>query len=271
MVFLLYPNRTYAEAMALSEKLGRHLVAHGHQAVLAPDEASAPVDMAIVIGGDGTVLRAVREYPGNRFPFWAINGGHLGYLTECEPEAALSGLERVLRGEYDIQRRLVLSGTLRRAGEEIPFFALNEAVLHRGADMRSMRIRLSVDGAEILTVSGDGMLVASPTGSTAYNLSAGGPILLPESEQLVITAICPHASLSAPLVVPADSQICMRLDAEYAAQSAGPCLVVDGALSLPLQAGDEVRCSRAAWTAGFVRTGEDGFYRRLQRRLALHD
>lgn len=272
MNFLLYPNETSDAALACAAALTSRLRQAGHDC-RSLSQADAPwlsgVNLAVIVGGDGTVLRAVRALHQWGFPFWGVNCGHLGYLTECEPAEAPEALNRILRGDYRVEKRALLTGSLLSAGEDTPFFALNEAVLHRSAYARNMRLTLSVDGASIQRFAGDGILVSTPTGSTAYNLSAGGPILLPSSVQAVITPICPHAAMSAPLVVSGEEEITLSVELS-AADEAGelPQLVVDGCQRLTLHSGDVVRCRIAPQRVCFVKTGGQGFYRRLQQKLA---
>lgn len=272
MNFLMYPNDTSDQARAVARKIAGQLCAAGHDA-RALREADEPwlcaAHMAVVVGGDGTVLRAVRALHEYGFPFWAVNAGHLGYLTECEPGEAEAALARILAGAYRVEKRAMLAGCLHSGGEETRFLALNEAVIHRSGYARNMRMRLSVDGAEIQRIAGDGLLVSTPTGSTAYNLSAGGPILLPESVQAVITPICPHAALCPPLVVDGSDEISISVDLAGEDEAGElPQLVVDGCQRLRLHPGDRVVCHIADQRACFVKTGTQGFYRRLQSKMA---
>lgn len=272
MNFLIYPNDTNAQARAVARELINQLRAAG-QDCRTLREADEPwlraAHMAVVVGGDGTVLRAVRALQPYGLPFWAVNAGHLGYLADCEPGEAAEALASILHGAYRVEKRTMLSGCLHSAGEETPFLALNEAVIHRSGYARNMRMRLAVDGAEIQRFAGDGLLVSTPTGSTAYNLSAGGPILLPESVQAVITPICPHAALCAPLVVDSTDEISIGVELAGEDETGElPQLVVDGCQRLRLHPGDQVLCRIADQRACFVKTGTQGFYRRLQCKMA---
>lgn len=271
MRFLMYPNDINPEAVAYIDHLQVKLEAQGHECRRMDDADDAflrQTDMAMVAGGDGTVLRAVRALHDYDFPFWAVNLGHLGYLTECEPGEAEQSLKKILRGDYRMEEHRMLSGTLHTASGQAPFFGLNEAVIHRGAFARSLRMELSVDGMSILRFKGDGLLVATPTGSTAYNLSAGGPMLLPTSDQLVITPICPHAVMCAPIVVPSRQNISIRVSLGADDETGAlPQLVIDGCHRLDLHEGDLVSVTGAPGHVDFVRTREMAFYRRLQSKM----
>ena len=275
MRILLIPNATRTDALAFADTMIARLGTLGHEAYLyqQPDDPRlAETDLAIVAGGDGTVLRAVRSLYRYTFPYWAVNFGHLGYLTECEPEEADAALQRILAGDYRVEKRAMLSGDMRCGEDRENFVGLNEAVIHRGASIRPLHLSVAVDGTPVMQFSGDGVLVSTPTGSTAYNLSAGGPILRPESNQLVLAPICAHAALCAPLVV--SGQHTIRIDLEDGgAETAGDtyCLDIDGCHRMTLLPGGEVTCALAAWTVGLVRTTDAGFYRRLQQKMAGRD
>lgn len=272
MRFLIYPNRTYEDAVMFAQKITARLTALGHECYEMEhehDERLDGTDMGIIVGGDGTVLRAVRMLFGRKFPFWAINYGHLGYLTECEPDEAFEALDRILAGEYRIEQRARLTGYLEHQGVRRDFDALNEAVIHRSGYMRTLKMHLSIGGTGIMDFAGDGLLVSTPTGSTAYNLSAGGPILLPDSNHLVITPICPHSALCAPLVVTGEKEISVEIQLG-AGETDGECphLLIDGCERLPIAPGDKIMCRMSPSTTDFVKTNEMSFYRRLRSKMA---
>ena len=272
MRFLIYPNRTYEDAVLFAERITAHLLALGHECY-EPDGEDDPrldgTDMGVIVGGDGTVLRAVRMLFNRRFPFWAINYGHLGYLTECEPDEAFDALDRILMGDYRIEKRARLNGYLEHEGERRSFDARNEAVIHRSGYMRTLKMTLSIGGTGIMEFAGDGLLVSTPTGSTAYNLSAGGPILLPDSQQLVITPICPHSALCAPLVVTGDKEISVGIQLGSGVLDGDcPQLLIDGCECLTIMPGARIVCRIAPSTTDFVKTNEMSFYRRLRSKMA---
>ena len=272
MRFMIYPNRTYEDAVAFAGRITERLLQLGHECYEMADENDprlAETDMAIIVGGDGTVLRAVRSLMGYDFPFWAINYGHLGYLTECEPGEAFDALDKILAGQYRIEKRCMLTGVLEHAGSCSAFDALNEAVIHRSGYARTLKISLSIGGTGIMDFAGDGLLISTPTGSTAYNLSAGGPILLPESTHLVITPICPHSALCAPLVVTGGNEIAIEVQYVGADEYGNrPQLNIDGCQRMLLEPGDRVICRVSPCTTDFVKTNEMSFYRRLRSKMA---
>ena len=269
MKFLIYPNETRERAAAFGAELTAWLTERGHTCVSSGGDLQG-VGMVIAIGGDGTVLRAVRETYGLGIPCWSINYGTLGYLAECQPEEAKDRLELILGSRYGLERRFTMSGRLLRQDNTTQrFFAINEAVIYRSSFAHMVRVNLSIGGNEITSYAGDGLLVGTPTGSTAYNLSAGGPILMPDSEQLVITPICSHSALSAPLVVSKQNRISIDVSFQAADDEPGaPELVIDGLQRFPLREGDRVECSLSPISVDFVKTGDDSFYRKLQQRLS---
>lgn len=272
MRFLIYPNKTYDDAVAFAAQITKKLTDLGHECyemTSDTDPRLQQTDMGIIVGGDGTVLRLVRSLLSYQFPFWAVNYGHLGYLTECEPDEAFDALDRILHGQYRIEKRAMLSGYLEHNGEKRHFDALNEAVIHRSAYMRTLKMQLSIGGTGIMEFSGDGLLISTPTGSTAYNLSAGGPILLPDSRHFVITPICPHSALCAPLVVTGDKEICVEIQLGVKTEEDDmPKLLIDGCERLNVEPGDRIVCQLAACTTDFVKTNEMSFYRRLRTKMA---
>ena len=192
MRFWLYPNPTSAEARALADTLAQRL---GDQLAEKPEDAN----VVIVLGGDGTMLRAVRALNTVNKPFWVVNCGHLGYLSDCGREEALDGLERILQSDFHLEYRAQIGGTL-MTGRRVT--ALNELLFHRGACMHTLQIDVHVNGSLAQHYRGDGLIVCTPSGSTAYNLSAGGPVLTPDSGCFSLTPICAHTPGTAPIVVP---------------------------------------------------------------------
>jgi len=269
MRFLIDPNPLYESAVRTAKVIEDALKKEGHTCVPAGEGDAA--DMLIVIGGDGTVLRAVRENK-NRLPIWAVNAGHVGYLTDCGAEEALDRLPVILRGESHVEERLMLSGIYTGGSRKERFFALNECCIHRTENLHGVHISFAVDGKHILSFRGDGILVSSPTGSTAYNLSAGGPILLPEANELVITPICPQYTVCMPLVVTGESRVSIQTDENrMIVGETYAKLVIDGVTSIDLSPGDRVDITKAPWRMRFVRTVEDDFYQKLQYRLKQSD
>ncbi len=164
----------------------------------------AELDLLVTFGGDGTLLRGARALGGREVPILGVNFGRIGFLTAVARDQAREAIDRFAAGEYWISPRATLAGSICSRAEEPapPISALNDVVLHKGGVARVVRFALSVDGDMIGSVSADGVVVASPTGSTAYSLSAGGPVVTPTIDAMIITPICPHSLSVRPVVVP---------------------------------------------------------------------
>ncbi|MEI6082909.1 MAG: NAD(+)/NADH kinase [Verrucomicrobiota bacterium] len=206
-------------------------------------EIGQKADLVIVLGGDGTILRVARELDGADIPILGINLGNLGFLTSGRCDDLPAATQQLLAGDFEISERFALETTLLRQGQHVETHrALNDAVVSRGASSRIVRLRVSIDGALLTEYVCDGMIFATPTGSTAYSLSAGGPILLPQARACIITPICAHALSNRPIVAGEDSVVrCL------VASAAGELLLtIDGQVQMRMQVGDEVEVRRSA-------------------------
>lgn len=238
-------------------------------AMVGGDLVHGEVDLIVALGGDGTLLRAARLVSELDIPVFGVNLGTLGFLTHTAEAELESGLVRVLDGEAEVERRAtlqaqVLSGEVAH-GEAL--HALNDVVIHKPGAARVTPVHLTVqDGDteyEVGSFSADGVILATPTGSTAYSLSAGGPIIVPEVECVVVTAICPHSLAVRPLVVPARVALNIRpMDPSHELQ-----LTVDGQVAKVLAPTDEVRVSRGDHAVALVRLPGQTFFGTMRRKL----
>ncbi len=237
-------------ARRLAKRVLAHLRSIGAD-VVCDDEASAilgsvagvprermarEVDLVVTIGGDGTFLAAAR-HAGDGAPILGINAGNLGFLAEATASEGLRLIDEALAGEAPIESRPLLDVALVRKGTRRgPFRVLNDAVLNKSAIARIVTLSVSVDGEFLTSYRADGLIVATPTGSTAYNLSAGGPILFPEIDAICLTPICPHTLSHRPIVVPSRSVVEISLDS----QGEDVFLTLDGQEGFPLEGDDRV-------------------------------
>ncbi len=238
-------------------------------APLDDDDLNAPLNetsLLIVLGGDGSTLRAARWTVPYSVPIFGINVGRVGFLSEATPENWPEKLERVLRGEYWIERRLLLQAELWRDGRLVaPFSALNEVVIGRGAQARVVHLHLRVDGDLVTTYIADALIVATPTGSTAYAMAAGGPLMPPQLQNLVVVPVAAHLSLNRSLVLHENAKISVQVEMSHEA-----FLTADGQKSTPVMDGDEIIITRNDRTCSFARVESSGyFYRRLMGRLGF--
>ena len=208
-----------------------------------PREQIPPqVDLLVVLGGDGTMLAAVRLVEKHPIPILGVNLGHLGFLTEITVEEMPQVLEDVLAGRHKTSRRAMLEAELERSGGRIAAYrALNDVVLHKAAIARMVELEFSIDSGFVSHIRGDGLIVATPTGSTAYSLSAGGPIVSPTADVMVITPIAPHMLTNRPLVIPGSSQVEIVLSAA----DERAYVTVDGQVGEEARPGDHLRVRRA--------------------------
>lgn len=221
-------------------------------------------DLAIVAGGDGTLLAVARSVAPLGVPLLAVNYGGLGFLTELQPDELEAALVRVLRGEGAIEERRMLRVRHRRAHRvQSEHCVLNDAVITKSALARMITLELRVDGDEVATYTSDGLIVSTPTGSTAYNLSAGGPILDPRVQAMVVTPICPHTMTYRPLVVP-DA---VRVDVVLQSAQEAAYLTLDGQVGFPLRTGDTVTVDGKARPVRLLRVAERNYFQVLRRKL----
>ncbi|MCL1965449.1 MAG: NAD(+)/NADH kinase [Firmicutes bacterium] len=232
--------------------------------VYAMEEFVREADALLVLGGDGTILRAVR-YMGEQIrPVLGINIGTLGFLAECVPEALQTCVDRLAAGEFALEQRMLLHARLR--DDAAIYTALNDVVVTRGSFTRVIQSDAYVDGVLAARYSGDGTVIASPTGSTAYSLSAGGPVVAPGLECFIVAPICPHTLSSRPMVISAVSQV--RLLFTPRGDDGGMLLSVDGAQCRILHEVTEINIRRSERTLPFVRFGEDRFFEMLRTKLS---
>ena len=237
-------------------------VAGNAQPIAALDD----LDMLLTLGGDGTVLRAARLLDGRQVPMLGINLGRLGFLTCCGIDEMETALGRVSVGDFQTSRRMMLevraldaSGNPRQR-----WLALNDAVLHKGGFARVVGLRVTVDGELIAAYAADGIVVATPAGSTAYSLSAGGPIVVPTVESILLSPISPHTLAIRPVVLPPTSEVIVE-----AVNAPDELLItVDGQVGTSFGPGDALSVRRAETAVLLVRFSDMTFFSRLRRKLA---
>lgn len=203
---------------------------------IAPPPDFTP-DLVISLGGDGTLLYAARSWGLTGIPLFGVNLGHLGFLAETEPNQFASLLREILAGRYRAEKRIALEVVIERQGRvAAETLALNEAVINKGPLSRIITINFQIKDFGRWSFRADGVIIATPTGSTAYNLSAGGPVVYPTIPATIITPICPFTLTSRPLVIPADLPVEMTVDGH----ESDIHLTADGQISIPLKPGDRV-------------------------------
>lgn len=234
--------------------------------VLAEDggELAEDVDLLVSLGGDGTMLGVSRFVGKRQVPVLGVNLGSLGYLTEFTKEELFTAMEELRVGSFSLDRRMLLDVTLARAGETIAAHrALNEAVVNFGSPVRMIELECHINGMFVNSFRADGMILATPTGSTAYSLSAGGPIVHPGMSAILLTPICPHTLSNRPVVVPGESVV----DLIFPEASDGLMLTIDGQVQINLQPGDRVTALRSQTTFDLIRPTNRNYFEVLRRKL----
>jgi NAD+ kinase len=221
-------------------------------------------DLLIVLGGDGTLLSAARLAAERKVPILAVNLGGLGFLTTVSQDEIYPILEEIFTGKHRVSRRVMIEAEIVRGGAVIRRqIALNDAVLNKAALARIMDLELRVDGEYVTTYKADGLILSTPTGSTAYSLAAGGPIVYPIVEAFVVTPICPHTLTNRPLVIP-DSA---RIEIDFKAEDDAVFLTLDGQVGIELVRGDHIVVRKAPEKLYLVRPAKKTYFQILRSKL----
>lgn len=228
------------------------------------ERVAGETDALVVLGGDGTLLDVARKAGTRDVPILAVNLGTLGFLSEVGTDEVEDALARFFAGRMQVEERMRLEVRLERARRiEGPWLALNDAVITKGALARIIDLTTRADGADVTTYHADGLIVSTPTGSTAYSLSAGGPILVPGVRALVLTPICPHTLTQRPLVLPDTAEVEVRVQPRGGEVQ----LTVDGQEGVPLEPGDLVRVCRSEHPVRLIVSPERNRFEVLRRKL----
>jgi NAD+ kinase len=222
------------------------------------------VDLVVVLGGDGTLLYAARTFGQSGAPLLGVNLGGLGFLTEISLDNLYPTLEKVLQGCYQAVERMMLSAKVIRGGRLVTAHTvLNDAVINKGALARILELEVKVDGRELSSYRADGLIIATPTGSTAYNLSAGGPIVHPAHETIILTPICPFTLSNRPLILPASVVIEVQVDP----QASDVILTSDGQVSCALEPGDLIVVEKSASSISVINNPYKDYFAILRTKL----
>lgn len=236
------------------------------QPKLALEEDAFPqhVDILFVIGGDGTLLGVARKYAPFGLPVLGFNVGHLGFLSEAEPQDLEMAVERIQAGDYCVEKRMMLQAQLYRKSRLLhEAIALNDVGIAKGSFSRMITCQVQMDGKAIGRYSGDGVLFSTPTGSTAYSLSCGGPIVWPEMEMILMTPVCPHTLTARPTVLPGEAVLRVEVEAEH--QEMG--MTIDGQEGFDLHSGDVIRICKSPHQTSLIKWKERSFFQVVRKKL----
>ena len=237
----------------------------GYHRVLSEAEVRDQAELVVVLGGDGTLISVARLFSGRDVPILGVNLGSLGFLTEITVEELYTRLEKVLEGNPRVSERMMLEVTLHREGQEIEkCHVLNDMVINKGALARIVDLETKVNRHFLTTYKADGLIISTPTGSTGYSLSAGGPIIHPLMSCIVITPICPHTLTNRPIVVTDESVVSITVASSFDEKV---YLTLDGQVGFELREGDSVEVRKALKTTALVMSKTRDYFELLRTKL----
>jgi len=255
----------------LEEKGAEVVIEHSLATIVGRADLACPLedihlrsDLICVLGGDGTLLGIARQFASHSVPILGINLGTLGFLSEAEPEDLQIAVDNLLSGRYIIENRSMLEAKLVRNGELLATYtAMNDIGIAKGSFCRIIQCAVYLDDDYVATFSGDGVIISSPTGSTAYSLSAGGPIVAPNVHMLLLTPVAPHSLTARPMVFSADQVIRVEVDAVH--QDIG--LSIDGQFGYRLEGGDEIYISKSSYSTPLIKWKKGNFFELIRTKL----
>ena len=251
----------------IEEEIGQFLLpAPSEPSLKTINRETIPIDMEmiIVLGGDGTLLSVARQVWNKNIPILGVNLGGLGFLTEITMDELYRVLERVIQDDFEINEREVLNAAVIRRGERIAeFTVLNDAVINKGALARIIDLETTINGEYLSTFRSDGLIISTPTGSTAYNLSAGGPIVYPSLHTIIITPICPHTLTIRPIIIPDD----VKIRALLKSRSEEVLLTLDGQQGFTLEFEDVVEVGKAEGHILLIKSPYRHYFELLREKL----
>lgn len=273
--FLILVNADKDVDLKLSKEISEYLSARGANSHIVSDtnrhyngsridEAYLEgVQAVLVLGGDGTMLRAAHVLDGHDIPLLGINLGTLGFLTEIEESGVFQALDRLLDGDFRLERRMMIEGCVK----DRIYHALNDVVITRAGFSRVIGLNVYVNGQLLDTYEADGVIVATPTGSTGYNLSAGGPIVSPKSKVIVVTPISPHSLTAKSVVLDSSDKIRIEIVKKRKTQDTEAIVSFDGSDNMELSAGDEVTAAVSVRTVNLIKMHDVNFYSVLRDKI----
>lgn len=267
-IFHIYTNLLKDTEGKTTAYIKQYLEQHN---CVCKDVVDKTVEAIIVLGGDGTMLRAAREYQGKHIPLLGVNLGTLGYLAEVELDQIEDALDQLIADKYEIESRMMLSGMPVIAGERLaPMIALNDIVINRKGALHVINFNIYVNGQLLSTYSADGMIISTPTGSTAYNLSAGGPIVEPRARLIMMTPVCSHTLVNNRTIILSEEDV---IDIEIGQYKPGEKQEVDasfdGSHPVNLNEGDKIRIIRSDKVTKILKLSKVSFLDTLQKKMRI--
>lgn len=273
--FYIITNQSKDPEFKVTNQVVEYLAMHGKKYTISTgrytDAASMPedVDLVLVLGGDGTLLQAVADLADSHLPFLGINLGTLGFLTEVNKDDIEEALGKILAGEYEIEKRMMLVGqSFNEQGEKDKTRALNDIVITRKGSLQILKFSISVNGQFLHRYHADGVIVATPTGSTGYNLSAGGPVVDPKAQLLVLSPICPHSMQHSSIVLSPEDEVTIEVETGHDGAGQEVEAIFDGSHRVTLYTGDKIIIKRSEETTGIMKLNQASFLEILHRKMS---
>ena len=281
--FLIVTNQDKDKDLAVTKEIQQYIIEKGRDCQLAvPLNGTNPVetgytnmaclqediDCVIVLGGDGTFIQTVRDFAGLDIPMVGINMGTVGFLTTIELEELHDGLDALIEGDYTIQNRMLLRGKVYREGRRLQkSIAFNDVIVTRSGFSRLVELKIYVNDQLLDIYAADGVIISTPAGSTGYNLSAGGPVVFPETQMMIITPICPHSLSARSVVVSAQAKIKVEVGRRRKTQKEEALVTYDGDTVWELESGDVVEISRSSKMVPVVNVRQKSFCDVLRNKM----
>jgi NAD+ kinase len=261
--FLISENQTLVLDSQIISRENSDLLANIHRDHI--EDIANDCDVLLSIGGDGTILSTIRRIGSRVIPVLGIHIGGLGFLAECTQEDFVKGLKQIIRKNYKIIERMVLEVTIRQ-NKLKRYYGINDVVIDHGNTSRLLRTRIDVSEEYLNTYESDGIIFSTPTGSTAYSLSAGGPIVFPTIDVITITPICPHSLSARPIVISSDDLI----TANFFEEQSSITVTVDGQVSIPVDYSCEIKIKKANFTAKMIQLPDSLYFETLRQKMGWH-
>ncbi len=279
--FLIYTNKNKDSNLETTERIRKYLEDKGQQVSVKVKESdwkvrgnedsgelASDVDCMIVLGGDGTVLQAAREIKKCQIPIIGVNLGTLGYMTEIEPANLEESLNRLILGEYEQESRMMLNGKIFLEGSVEEGWALNDIVISRSGSLQIIKFNIYVNGQFLNAYHADGMIVTTPTGSTGYNLSAGGPIIEPKARLMMLTPICPHTLNRTSIILSPEDVIEIEIPEGKEGKIQTVDANFDGSHTVEMCTGDRIRIVQSEKNTEFIQLNQVSFLEVLHRKMS---
>lgn len=279
--FCIITNEEKDNQYVMTDRITRYLEGLGKECYFAPnlldeyenyytDSSEIPdgTECAIVLGGDGTIIQAANDLVNRKMPILGINLGTLGFLAEIEKQHTFQALDCLVQDNYEVELRQMLEGTIRNEeGETYCGLALNDIVITRSGFSRIITLEVFVNGEQVSKYRGDGVIISTPTGSTGYNLSAGGPVIKPDTQATIITPICPHSLTARSIIVSAKDEISVRIGRSKKTQLEEAIATFDGRKAIQLKTEDVVVVNKAAEDTRLIKVSKNSFFDILRTKL----